>query len=217
MAGDGQSGEKPPWRPLARIEMSAGARNKFRVYRETGEIRHSRVIPERKPGPCPANYGYVIDHFGFEDQKEIDAFVFTEVPLPPGSVVQITPLAMFIALDEREAKVEASDDERTKDVKPIEDVKIVAVAETDKLWGRFTSWSDVKAKHPDLQKELVTYIRHYKGYEVQVKVHEEMNHKLWLAARPSEFTPEVGQRRAPDVKPVSDTPSPNPVDEEERP
>src|SRR4051794_38443073 len=83
---------------LVRIEVAMGSRNKYRVD-NVGQVMLSRVV--RGVAPFPTNYGFVIDTIG-RDNKEIDAFVVSDEPLLPGSVVEVRTVAIYRATDNEE-------------------------------------------------------------------------------------------------------------------
>lgn len=176
-------------RALARVEMSTGSRHKYRVYRNSGQLVHSRVIKKRERGgggPCPYNYGYLVDHFGPDDGKEIDAFVVMEDDkdnIVPGALVPVKLLAMFVAHDAKEKG-------RRPDKSVIEDVKVVALPTSDPEWDEIETLSDLEQRVPALEETLRRYIADYKGYRIEVGGWQEIDEDKWIQVKPSEYSPE---------------------------
>jgi inorganic pyrophosphatase len=81
------------------IEVPRGSRNKYEVDHETGRIRLDRTLFTATQ--YPADYGYIEDTLG-EDDDPLDALVLIPGdPLFPGVVVRCRAIGMFRMTDEK--------------------------------------------------------------------------------------------------------------------
>jgi inorganic pyrophosphatase len=81
------------------IEVPRGSRNKYEVDHETGRIRLDRTLFTATQ--YPADYGYIEETLG-EDDDPLDALVLIPGdPLFPGVVVRCRAIGMFRMTDEK--------------------------------------------------------------------------------------------------------------------
>ncbi|BCJ27521.1 inorganic diphosphatase [Actinocatenispora sera] len=87
------------------VEIPAGSRNKYEMDHRTGRIRLDRTLFTATR--YPADYGFVPDSLG-EDDDPLDAMVLLlDEPTFPGCVIAVRPVAVFWMRDEHgpDAKV----------------------------------------------------------------------------------------------------------------
>lgn len=117
---------------------------KYEVDKDTGLLFVDRFAP--MPMVFPAHYGYVPNTLG-GDGDPVDAFVYTDIAVVPGSIIRARPVGALLTTDESG-----------------EDAKLVCVPHT-KLDRRF---DDVK-NYTDLpllfREQLEQFYAHYKALE----------------------------------------------------
>ncbi|HEY3501184.1 MAG TPA: inorganic diphosphatase [Actinocatenispora sp.] len=80
------------------VEIPGGSRNKYEMDHELGRIRLDRTLFTATR--YPADYGYVPDSWG-EDDDPLDAMVLLlDEPTFPGCVIRVRPVAVFWMRDE---------------------------------------------------------------------------------------------------------------------
>lgn len=98
---------------------------KYEVDKDMDALIVDRFTPT--PMVFPAHYGYINNTLA-GDGDPVDAFVWADVPVIPGSVIRARPVAVLITEDEsgEDAKIlcmpHEKVDRRFKDIKDLEDV-----------------------------------------------------------------------------------------------
>ena len=105
------------------IEIPRGSQNKYEIDKETGIIALDRVLHTAQT--YPFDYGFV-PQTHWDDGDALDVVVLTTVPLAPGILVRVRPVAMLPMVDDgdKDAKVLAVPlaDPRFNDIKDLADV-----------------------------------------------------------------------------------------------
>ncbi len=105
------------------IEIPRGSQNKYEIDKETGLIALDRVLHTAQS--YPFDYGFV-PQTHWDDGDALDVVVLTTVPLFPGILVRVRPVAILPMVDggDKDEKVLAVpvDDPRFNDVKDLADV-----------------------------------------------------------------------------------------------
>jgi inorganic pyrophosphatase len=117
---------------------------KYEVDKDTGLLFVDRFAP--MPMFFPAHYGYINNTLG-GDGDPVDAFVYTDVPVVPGSIIRARPIGVLNTTDDSG-----------------EDAKLVCVPhkKLDPRFEKITSVFDL----PELFcKQLEQFYTHYKNLE----------------------------------------------------
>ena len=105
------------------IEIPRGSQNKYEIDKETGIIALDRVLHTAQS--YPFDYGFVPQTL-WDDGDALDVVVLTTVPLLPGILVRVRPVAILPMVDggEKDEKVLAVpvDDPRFADIQNLTDV-----------------------------------------------------------------------------------------------
>ncbi|MFZ2619899.1 MAG: inorganic diphosphatase [Alphaproteobacteria bacterium] len=117
---------------------------KYEVDKDTGALFVDRFAP--MPMVYPAHYGY-INHTLGGDGDPIDAFVYTDIAVLPGSVVRCRPIAVLHTEDESGT-----------------DPKVICVPVT-KLDRRFESVAELSDLPVLFKEQLEEFYKHYKNLE----------------------------------------------------
>lgn len=80
----------------AGIEIPAGSFTKYEIDKETGYVLVDRFV--RMPVAYPANYGFVTQSLGGDDDP-LDVLVVTRAPLHPGVVIKVRPIGVLKTID----------------------------------------------------------------------------------------------------------------------
>lgn len=117
---------------------------KYEVDKDTGLLFVDRFAP--MPMVFPAHYGFINNTLG-GDGDPVDAFVYTDIPVVPGSIIRARPVGVLMTTDESG-----------------EDAKLVCVPHK-KLDPRFEKIEN----HTDLPelfiKQMEQFYMHYKNLE----------------------------------------------------
>ena len=116
------------------VEVPKGSKNKYELDKETGLLRLDRVLFSAVY--YPANYGFIPRTF-CDDGDPLDALVLGQEPLQPLSLVDARAIGVM----------------RMRDEKGLDD-KIIAVLESDNMWGPARNVSDVPSV-------LIERLQHY--------------------------------------------------------
>ena len=127
------------------IEIPKGSLNKYEIDKETGLIALDRVSHTAQP--YPFDYGFVPQTL-WEDGDALDVVVLTTVPLLPGILVEVRPVAVMPMIDSGES-----------------DYKIIAVPAGDPRWANVKDLSDV---NPHTLKEMQHFFEYYKKLQNKV-------------------------------------------------
>ncbi len=117
---------------------------KYEVDKDSGALFVDRFTP--MPMVFPAHYGF-INHTLGGDGDPVDAFVYTDVPVVPGSVVRCRPVAVLHTEDESGT-----------------DPKLICVPVT-KLDRRFESVQELGDLDTLFKERLVQFYENYKNLE----------------------------------------------------
>jgi len=120
------------------------AHMKYEVDKETGCLFVDRFMP--MPMFFPAHYGYINQTLG-GDGDPVDAFVLSDVPVVPGSVIRCRPVGMLITEDESGM-----------------DEKLICVPHT-KLDRRFDNVKDIEDVDQLMKDQLEQFYANYKNLE----------------------------------------------------
>ena len=121
------------------IEIPSGSQNKYEIDKETGLIALDRVMHSAQT--YPFDYGFVPQTL-WDDGDALDVVVLTTVPLAPGILVRVRPVAILPMIDSGE-----------------KDDKILAVPVGDPRFAEVNDLADVN-KHT--LKELAHFFMTYK-------------------------------------------------------
>jgi len=134
---------------------------KYEVDKDTGLLFVDRFMP--MPIVFPAHYGY-INHTLGGDGDPVDAFVYTDIGVVPGSIIRARPVGALLTTDESG-----------------EDAKLVCVPHK-KLDPRFEEVKNYTDLPEMWRKQLEQFYTHYKNLEPGkwVKVGE------WVDAKAAE-------------------------------
>lgn len=117
---------------------------KYEVDKDTGLLFVDRFAP--MPMVFPAHYGFINQTLG-GDGDPVDAFVYTDIPVAPGSVVRCRPVGALMTTDESG-----------------EDAKLVCVPhkKLDMRFDAIKNYTDL----PELfRNQLEQFYAHYKNLE----------------------------------------------------
>ncbi|MFT8358728.1 inorganic diphosphatase [Bifidobacterium aquikefiri] len=144
------------------VEIPRGQRNKYEMDHATGRIRLDRAL---FTSMCyPADYGYIEDTLG-EDGDPLDALVLDEIPVFPGCLIDVRPIAMFVMTDEHgpDPKIICvPDDIRYDGVQDLNDISSWKRSEIQHFFSNYKSmepgkhvdshmlWSDMKAAQQEI-------------------------------------------------------------------
>jgi len=117
---------------------------KYEVDKDTGLLFVDRFAP--MPMVFPAHYGF-INHTLGGDGDPVDAFVYTDIPVAPGSIIRARPVGVLNTTDESG-----------------EDAKLVCVPHK-KLDPRFESVKNYTDLPELFIKQLEQFYMHYKNLE----------------------------------------------------
>lgn len=117
---------------------------KYEVDKESGALFVDRFAP--MPMVFPAHYGFINQTLG-GDGDPIDAFVYTDIPVVPGSVIRARAIAVL----------------RTEDESG-DDPKLVCVPHT-KLDRRFAEWTGPEHLPQLFKDQLEQFYNNYKNLE----------------------------------------------------
>jgi inorganic pyrophosphatase len=136
------TGEKPPERVNALIEIPRGSRAKYEVDKESGLIKLDRVIYASMY--YPLNYGFIPQTMG-EDHDPLDIVVLTQVSVVPLCLIPAKVIGVMQMVDRGEA-----------------DDKIIAVAEQDPSVSNVNDIGDLPEY---LRAEVTHFFENYKTLE----------------------------------------------------
>lgn len=117
---------------------------KYEVDKETGLLFVDRFMP--MPVVFPAHYGYINQTLG-GDGDPVDAFVYTDIPVVPGSIIRARPIGVLMTTDESG-----------------EDAKLICVPhkKLDPRFEKIENYTDL----PELfVQQLEQFYMHYKNLE----------------------------------------------------
>lgn len=117
---------------------------KYEVDKETGLLFVDRFAP--MPMVFPAHYGF-INHTLGGDGDPVDAFVYTDIAVVPGSVIRARPVGVLLTTDESG-----------------EDAKLICVPHK-KLDPRFENIQNYTDLPELFIKQLEQFYMHYKNLE----------------------------------------------------
>lgn len=132
-------GDNAPYEINCIIETPKGSLNKFELDKDTGLIKLDRV--NYSSAPYPFDYGFAPRTL-WGDGDPLDIVVLTTVPLLPGILLTIRPVAVMDMIDSGES-----------------DYKIIAVPVDDKRWDNVQALSDI---NPHTIKEIQHFFETYK-------------------------------------------------------
>ncbi len=127
------------------IEIPKGSLNKYEIDKETGLIALDRVSHTAQV--YPFDYGFVPQTL-WEDGDALDVMVLTTVPLLPGILVKVRPVAVMPMVDGGDS-----------------DAKIIAVPVDDPRWENVRDLADI---NPHTLKEITHFFEHYKKLQNKV-------------------------------------------------
>lgn len=139
------AGKEPPHDIYVVIENPKHvAHIKYEVDKDTGLLFVDRFAP--MPMVFPAHYGF-INHTLGGDGDPVDAFVYTDIPVVPGSVIRARPVGYLKTTDESG-----------------EDAKLVCVPHK-KLDPRFENIQEYTDLPQMFRDQLEQFYTHYKNLE----------------------------------------------------
>ncbi|MFT8704982.1 inorganic diphosphatase [Bifidobacterium aquikefiricola] len=121
------------------VEIPRGQRNKYEMDHATGRIKLDRTLFTSMG--YPADYGYIENTLG-EDGDPLDALVLDEVPVFPGCLIDVRPVAMFVMTDEHgpDPKIICvPDDVRYDGVRDLNDISSWKKAEIQHFFSNYKS------------------------------------------------------------------------------
>ena len=124
------------------VEIPKGSRNKYEVDHVTGRVTLDRVL--FTSFVYPTDYGFFENTLGL-DGDPVDALVLLEVPVFPGVVVKVRPVAVLNMSDEAGS-----------------DAKVVVVPHKDPRWQHIQDIGDVPEQ---TRKEIEHFFARYKDLE----------------------------------------------------
>ncbi len=124
------------------VEIPRGSQNKYEIDKKTGMIALDRVLHSAQA--YPFDYGFVPQTL-WHDGDALDAIVLTTVPLQPGILVRVRPVALLDMIDNGDP-----------------DQKILGVPIDDPRWK---SVEDVADVNPHTLKEIEHFFKTYKQLE----------------------------------------------------
>jgi inorganic pyrophosphatase len=139
------AGKEPPHDIYVVIENPRHqAHIKYEVDKDTGLLFVDRFMP--MPMFFPAHYGYIPGTLG-GDGDPVDAFVYTDIPVVPGSIIRARPIGALLTEDESG-----------------EDAKLICVPHS-KLDKRFEKINEVFDLPEMFCKQLEQFYTNYKNLE----------------------------------------------------
>lgn len=117
---------------------------KYEVDKDTGLLFVDRFAP--MPMVFPAHYGFINQTLG-GDGDPVDAFVYTDIPVVPGSIIRARPVGVLMTTDESG-----------------EDAKLVCVPHK-KLDPRFEGVKNYTDLPELFRQQLEQFYMHYKNLE----------------------------------------------------
>ena len=133
------------------IEIPKGSHNKYEIDKDTGLIKLDRANYNGAPYPC--EYGFIPQTLA-EDGDAVDVLLLATYPLPPGTWVEMRPIALM---------------EMTDDGEP--DNKIIGVPVNDRRWDDV---QDLRDLNQHTQRELKLFfetIKQLKAKPAIVAIH----------------------------------------------
>jgi inorganic pyrophosphatase len=139
------AGKNAPWDMNVIIEISQGGNPiKYEFDKDSGAIFVDRFM--KTAMYYPANYGF-FPHTLADDGDPLDALVLSELPILPGAVIRVRPVAVLHMEDEKGM-----------------DEKVIAVP-VDSLTQNYSSIKDLKDLPPLLCKQIEHFFTHYKDLD----------------------------------------------------
>jgi inorganic pyrophosphatase len=117
---------------------------KYEVDKDTGLLFVDRFA--YMPMVFPAHYGY-INHTLGGDGDPVDAFVYTDIPVVPGSIIRAKPIAVLNTEDESGV-----------------DAKLICVPH-EKLDRRFKNWNGLSDVPELFREQLEQFYTNYKNLD----------------------------------------------------
>lgn len=138
---------------------------KYEVDKDTGALFVDRFAP--MPMVFPAHYGYINQTLG-GDGDPVDAFVYTDIPVAPGSVVRARVIGMLVTedesgMDEKLVCVPHKKlDPRFEEINTVDDLPALFKGQMEQFyenyknlepgkWVKLSGWADAAAA-----KEVIT-------------------------------------------------------------
>ena len=135
-------GKNTPARVQAIIEISKGSKAKYEIDKESGLLKLDRVLFSSIH--YPANYGFIPQTYA-GDNDPLDILVFSQIDLPPLTLVDATVIGVMRMIDKGEI-----------------DDKILAIATNDISVNYITSLDELP---PHTLQEIQRFFEDYKKLE----------------------------------------------------
>ena len=168
------SGEEPPKKVDAVIEIPKGGRNKYEYDKRFGAYKLDRVL--HSSVFYPGDYG-LIPQTLFDDGDPLDILVLVDEPSFPGCIIPVRPIAKINMLDngERDDKILAVpiDDPNMREVRDKDDLAEHRLEEIEQFFRTYKlleedkktdvlGWEGKESAYNAIKKSMKSFSKEYK-------------------------------------------------------